>query len=80
MSKIKLSHSQENLVKHYLYALVVAVVAIYKTGNHSIKSIAWGALIAVFSPVVESVWIKIKANKVVPVVVPVAVPTETPKK
>ena len=64
---MKLSNSQKNLVKHYLYALVVAVVAIYQTGNHSLKSVAWGALVAVFSPVVESIWVKIKAGKAVPI-------------
>ena len=59
---MKISLAQKNLVKHYLYALVVAGVAIYQTGNHSAKAIAWGALVAVGAPIVEAIWIKIKAQ------------------
>lgn len=60
--KLKLTAAQKNLVKHYIYALVVAGVSIYQTGHHSVKSIAWGALVAVFAPVVEAIWVKVKAQ------------------
>ena len=61
-----------HLAKHYVYALIVAGVAIYQTGNHDLKKVAWAALIAVGEPVVESIWLKVKAaNK------PVTAPTTT---
>jgi hypothetical protein len=63
MNKAKLLH----LAKHYVYALIVAGVAIYQTGNHDIKKVAYAALIAVGEPVVELAWLKIKAQSAKPV-------------
>jgi hypothetical protein len=59
---VKISLAKQNLIKHYLYALVVAGVAIYQTGHHTFKAVVWGALVAVGAPVVEAVWVKIKAK------------------
>jgi hypothetical protein len=42
----------KKIVEHYLAALVVASVSIWQTGNHHLKTVAWGALVAVLGPVV----------------------------
>ena len=59
---MKISAKTKNLVKHYIYALVVTAVGIYQTGNHSIKKVAWAALVAVGQPVVEAIYQKLKAK------------------
>jgi hypothetical protein len=41
-------------IEHYAYAVIVAGVAIYQTGNHDIKKVAWAALVGVLGPVVKS--------------------------
>lgn len=41
----------KTILEHYLAALVVAGVSIWQTGNHHLKSVAWGALVAVLGPV-----------------------------
>ena len=50
---MKLSAKTKNLVKHYIYALAVSAVAIYQTGNHNIKKVAWAAGVAVLAPVIN---------------------------
>ena len=52
----------KNLIKHYVYAVVVSGVAIYQTGNHNIKKVAWAAGVAVLAPVIEAAWQKIKSQ------------------
>lgn len=41
----------KTIIEHYLASLAVAGVAIWQTGNHHLKSVAWGALVAVLGPV-----------------------------
>ena len=41
----------KSVVEHYLAGLLVASVAIWQTGNHHLKSVAWGAIVAVLGPV-----------------------------
>lgn len=48
------------LVEHYLYAVAASGVAIYQTGNHDIKKVAWAALIGVLGPVLKAVIDKAK--------------------
>jgi len=36
------------LVEHYIISLAVAGIAIWQTGNHHLKHVAWAALVAVF--------------------------------
>jgi 6,7-dimethyl-8-ribityllumazine synthase len=40
------------ILEHYLAALLVAGVAIWQTGNHSLKKVAVAAAVAVLGPVV----------------------------
>jgi energy-converting hydrogenase Eha subunit A len=49
-------------VEHYLYAVIVAGVAIYQTGNHDIKKVAVAAIVGVLGPVVKAVVDKIKTS------------------
>lgn len=46
-----MSDKTKTLVEHYLYATVVAGVAIWQTGNHDIKKVVWAALVGVLGPV-----------------------------
>jgi multisubunit Na+/H+ antiporter MnhG subunit len=46
----------KTVLEHYLVALLVAGVAIYQTGNHHLKSILAGALIAVLGPVAHAAY------------------------
>ena len=41
----------KKIVEHYLASLLVASVAIWQTGNHHLKSVIWGAAVAVLGPV-----------------------------
>ena len=41
----------KKIVEHYLASLLVASVAIWQPGNHHLKSIIWGAAVAVLGPV-----------------------------
>ena len=38
------------LVEHYVYATAASAVAIWQTGNHSIKHVLWSAVIGVVGP------------------------------
>jgi len=58
----KLSPKNVALVEHYVVAVVVAGTAIYQTGNHDIKKVAWAALVAVLGPVLKAAWSKIKTT------------------
>ena len=40
------------LVEHYAYATLAAGLAIWQSGNHNIKEVAWAALIGVLGPVI----------------------------
>jgi hypothetical protein len=46
------------LVEHYVFATVAAGVAIYQTGNHDVKNVAWAAIVGVLGPVAKSAWDK----------------------
>jgi len=46
------------LVEHYVFATVAAGVAIYQTGNHDVKKVAWAAIVGVLGPVAKSAWDK----------------------
>ena len=48
------------LVEHYLVSLGVAAVAIWQTGNHNIKHVAWAALVAVLGPVAAAAYAHFK--------------------
>jgi len=39
------------LLEHYVISTLTAGVAIWQTGNHHLKSVAWGAIVAVLGPV-----------------------------
>lgn len=41
-------------LEHYAYAVIVAGVAIYQTGNHDVKKVAYAALVGVLGPVVKA--------------------------
>jgi hypothetical protein len=41
-----------SLVEHYAYATFAAGLAIWQSGNHNIKEVAWAALIGVLGPVI----------------------------
>ena len=47
---MKITQSEKSLVEHYVYATAAAAVAIWQTGNHSIKHVAWSALIGTVAP------------------------------
>ena len=59
MNNLKVSKA---LVEHYLIALLVAGTAIWQTGEHSFKKLAWAAAVAVFGPVFHSVYEHLKAT------------------
>jgi len=46
----KFTQSERALVEHYVYATAASAVAIWQTGNHSIKHVAWSALIGTVGP------------------------------
>ena len=48
--KMKITNSERSLVEHYVYATAAAAVAIWQTGNHSIKHCAFAALVGVVGP------------------------------
>ena len=41
------------LVEHYAYATAAAGVAIWQTGNHDLKKVAWAALVGVLGQVLK---------------------------
>lgn len=51
------------LVEHYVYAVGVAGVAIWQTGNHDVKKVVWAAAVAVLGPVLKSAYDKAKSLK-----------------
>jgi hypothetical protein len=48
----KFTQSEKSLVEHYVYATVASAVAIWQTGNHSVKHVAWAALVGVVAPLI----------------------------
>ena len=48
------------IVEHYLIALGVAAVAIWQTGNHNLKTVAWSAAVAVLGPVAHATYTHFK--------------------
>lgn len=49
------------IIESYVVSLIVAGVGIWQTGNHHLKSVAWGAAVAVLGPVAHSAYSHIKA-------------------
>ncbi|CAB4122052.1 hypothetical protein UFOVP27_45 [uncultured Caudovirales phage] len=58
---MNLSDKAKNHIEHYAYAVAVAGVAIYQTGNHDVKKVAWAALVAVLGPVLKAAVDKMRA-------------------
>jgi hypothetical protein len=56
----------KKVLEHYLASLLVASVAIWQTGNHHLKSVAWGALVAVLGPVAVGAYEHFKATAATP--------------
>jgi len=56
----------KKIVEHYLAALLVASVSIWQTGNHHLKAVAWGALVAVLGPVVIGAYEHFKTQAATP--------------
>ena len=52
---MKISSREKALIEHYLYATIAAAVAIYQTGNHNLKHVAWAALVGVVGPIVARI-------------------------
>lgn len=48
--KMKITNSERSLAEHYVYATAASAVAIWQTGNHSIKHCAFAALVGVVGP------------------------------
>jgi hypothetical protein len=46
------------LVEHYVFATVASGTAIYQTGNHDVKKVAWAAIVGVLGPIAKSAWDK----------------------
>ena len=47
---MRITQSEKSLVEHYVYATAAAAVAIWQTGNHSIKHVAFAAIVGVAGP------------------------------
>jgi hypothetical protein len=58
----KITESQKLLVEHYAAATVAAGVAIWQTGNHDVKKVAWAALVGVLGPVAKATLDKLKTK------------------
>jgi len=48
---MRITQSEKALAEHYVYATAAGAVAIWQTGNHSIKHVLWAAVIGVIGPV-----------------------------
>jgi len=48
---MRITNSEKALVEHYVYATVAAGVAIYQTGNHNLKHVAFAAVIGILGPI-----------------------------
>ena len=59
---MKLDKKTQAQAEHYAYAVVVAAVAIYQTGNHDIKKVLWAALVGVLGPVAKAAVDKLKTT------------------
>jgi len=46
----------KSIVEHYIISFGVAAIAIWQTGNHHLKHIAWAAAVAVFGPVASATY------------------------
>jgi hypothetical protein len=44
------------IVEHYLIALGVSAIAIWQTGNHDLKKVAWAAAVAVLGPIAHGAY------------------------
>ena len=49
------------IVEHYLASLLVAGVSIWQTGHHTLKAVAWGAIVAVLGPVAIAAYSHVKS-------------------
>lgn len=46
----------KKLIEHYVIALGVAATAIWQTGEHNLKKVAWAAIVAVLGPVASAAY------------------------
>ena len=74
---MKISSREKALIEHYLYATIAAGVAIYQTGNHNLKHVAWAALVGVLGPIVARINAYSLFNKTLPPVDHKIVPAST---
>jgi uncharacterized membrane protein YfcA len=77
---MKISSREKALFEHYVLATAASAVAIYQTGNHHLKEVAWAALCGVVGPLLARINPDSLLNKALPAVtVPVvpATPTTT---
>lgn len=49
---MRITNSEKALAEHYLYTTAAAAVALYQTGNHNLKHVAFAAVIGVIGPVI----------------------------
>ena len=50
----------KKVIEHYVISLGVAATAIWQTGNHDVKKVAWSALVAVLGPVASAAYNHLK--------------------
>jgi len=65
---MKVSAREKALFEHYVLATIASGIAIYQTGNHHIKEVAWAAVVGVVGPLLARVNPNSLLNKAVPVV------------
>ena len=52
---MKISSREKALFEHYILATIASGVAIYQTGNHHLKAVAWAALVGVVGPLLARI-------------------------
>jgi len=67
----------KSLVEHYIISFGVAAIAIWQTGNHHLKHVAWAALVGVLGPIVARINPYSLLNKTLPPVDHKIVPAST---
>ena len=74
---MKISSREKALFEHYILATIASGVAIYQTGNHHLKAVAWAALVGVLGPIVARINPYSLFNKTLPPVDHKIVPAST---
>ena len=75
---MKISSREKALFEHYILATLASGVAIYQTGNHHLKDVAWAALVGVVGPLLARINPNSLVNKALPVVHTPVVPAVAP--